>query len=435
MQGDVLAMSRKELTRLEVVQAVEARRMRQCEAAARLGLSVRQIKRLVRAYRCEGAAGLLSRRRGRPSNRRVSAQEREHFLGLLRAHYRDFGPTLAAEYLSAHHGFTRSAETLRGWMIGAGLWEAKKARRKRAHPARERRPHFGELIQIDGSPHDWFEGRAPRCCLIGFIDDATSALLWARFVGVESTRAYLAALGGYVARYGVPGACYSDRHSIFTKHDPEDLVPTQLERALGALGCEAIQATTPQAKGRIERVFQTLQDRLVKAMRLGGIASLEAGNTFLDAYLPEHNARFAQPPRAPEDAHLAWQGSAEALSRICAVHHERTLSRNLILSFRGQRYIVLVTEDRPRYRLRERRITVCEHLDGRIELLNAAESLPYRVFDDRCERPAPADEKMLNERVDKAMSQRPPPPAWKPPKSHPWKRMSALAGPPRPGWR
>jgi len=434
MQGEVLAMSRKELTRLEVVQAVVKKRMRQHVAAARLGISVRQVKRLVRAYRRENAAGLVSRRRARPSNRRISAHEQAHYLALVRTHYHDFGPTLAAEYLSAHHGFTRSTETLRGWMIGAGLWEAKKARSKRAHPSRERRPRVGELIQIDGSPHDWFEGRAPRCCLIAFIDDATSHLMWARFVPVESTRAYLAGLAAYVVHFGVPGACYSDRHSIFTKHDPEDPTPTQFERALGALGCEAIQATTPQAKGRIERVFQTLQDRLVKAMRLAGIDSLEAGNAALDTYLPEHNARFAQPPRAPEDAHLPWQGSAEALSRICAVHHERTLSKNLIVSFRGQRYIVLVTEQQPRYRLRQRRISVCEHLDGHIELLCGTESLPYRVFDERRERPAPADDKMLNARVDQALLKRPAPSAWKPPKSHPWRRTPAAAGPPRPGW-
>lgn len=434
MPGEILTMSRKELTRLEIVQAVVEKRMRQREAGARLRLTVRQIKRLVRAYRRDGAAGLVSRRRGQLSNRRIDTRERERFLDLVRTHYRDFGPTLAAEYLSAHHGFRRSVETLRGWMIGAGLWEAKKAYRKRAHPSRERRARFGELIQIDGSPHDWFEGRAPRCCLIGFIDDATSSLLWARFVPVESTRAYLGALAAYVARYGVPGACYSDRHSIFAKHDPEDLVPTQFERALGALGCEAIQATTPQAKGRIERVFQTLQDRLVKAMRLANVDSIEGGNAFLETYLPEHNERFAQPPRTPEDAHLPWQDSAAALSRICAVHHDRTLSKNLILSFRGQRYIVPVTEQQPRYRLRKQRITVCEHLDGRIELIHGVESLPYRVFDERRERPAPADDKMLNERVEQALLKRPTLRTWKPPKSHPWRRTPAAAGPPRPGW-
>ena len=433
MEGVTIAMSGKELTRLEVVRAVIEKRMRQREAATRLGLSVRQIKRLVRAYRREQERGLVSRRRGRCSNRRITETERERVLAQVRRQYADFGPTLAAEYLRQHHGFTRSVETLRGWMIEAGMWRSKPANHKRPHPPRERRSRRGELIQIDGSPHDWLEGRGPRCCLIGFIDDASSELMWACFVPVESSRAYLGAVAGYVARYGIPAACYSDRHSIFTKHDPEDLVPTQLERALSALGCESIQATTPQAKGRIERVFQTLQDRLVKAMRLRSITDIESANAFLVTYLPAHNSRFARSPREPEDAHLPWRGTVEELARLCAVHHERTLSKNLVLSFRAQRYIVLVDEQRPRYALRQRKVIVCEHLDGRIELLCGAEPLPYRVFDEKRDRLPPADEKTLNERVDQALIRRAAAPC-KPAKNHPWRRTHAVAGPPPAGW-
>ena len=161
MEGVLLQMRRKELTRLEIIHAVVERRMRQSPAALRLGLSARQIKRLCRAYREEQAQGLISKRRGQASNRRIPDAERERFLGLVRQHYPDFGPTLAAEYLCREHGFAHSAETLRGWMIGAGIWRAKMAARKRPHPPRERRPRLGELIQIDGSPHDWFEGRVP----------------------------------------------------------------------------------------------------------------------------------------------------------------------------------------------------------------------------------------------------------------------------------
>jgi len=423
MQGETLAMSSKELSRLEVVQGVVARRMRQQDAAARLGLSLRQVKRLVRAYRQDQVAGLVSRRRGRPSPRRIDTTEQTHFVGLAREHYRDFGPTLAAEYLRQHHGFTRSVETLRGWLIEAGLWKAKTARRLRRHPPRPRRPRQGELIQIDGSPHDWLEGRAPRACLLAFIDDATSRLMWARFVPVESTRAYLQGLHDYVSRYGVPVACYSDRHSIFTKHDPEDRVPTQFERATRTLGCEAIQATTPQAKGRVERVFQTLQDRLVKAMRLAGISTLDAANDFLQDYLPSHNHHFAQTPAAPEDAHLPWSDSNETLARVCALHHDRTLSKDLVLSFRGQRYIVVVSLAQPRYALRRRTITICEHLDGRIELLNGSESLPFRAYDERRDRPQPADDKTLNQRVDQALAKRTSP---NPDPSHPWRRSPAV---------
>lgn len=312
MEEGIIAMSKKELTRLEVVQRVIGKRMRHAEAASQLSLSVRQLKRLVRAVREEGAAGLVSKRRGHPSSRRIGEDEKAHCLALVRAHYPDFGPTLAAEYLESEHGFPYSVETLRGWMTEAGLWAPKKAGRTRAHPPRERRPRLGELIQIDGSPHDWFEGRGPKCCLIAFIDDATSRLMRARFVPVESTRAYMAVLKEYVTGFGVPVAAYSDRHSIFTKHDPEDLEPTQFERALGELGVEAIQANSPQAKGRVERLFQTLQDRLAKAMRLAGIADTEAANIFLQTYLPQHNARFAVSPREAEDAHQTWSGEKES---------------------------------------------------------------------------------------------------------------------------
>src|SRR5690606_8150840 len=165
-----------------------------------------------------------------------------------------FRPDLAAEYLAQAHGFRYSTETLRGWMIEAGIWQAKCARRRRPHPPRERRPRLGELIQIDGSPHRWFEQRAPSCCLIAFIDDATSRVLHGRFVPAETTRAYLSGLRAHVLQHGVPAACYSDRHSIFTKHNPEDPRPTQVERAMRELGIEPIQARSPQAKGRVERL-------------------------------------------------------------------------------------------------------------------------------------------------------------------------------------
>ena len=414
-------MSEKELTRLEIVRRGIDKRMRQAEAASRLGLCVRHVKRLVRAVREEGAAGLVSKRRGRPSNRRILDAEKAYCIELVRERYADFGPTLAAEYLAGEHGFLYSVETLRGWMVEAGLWAPKKAGRARTHPPRERRPRLGELVQIDGSPHDWFEGRAPKCCLIAFIDDATSRLMRARFVPVESTRAYLSVLKDYVTEFGIPVAVYSDRHSIFTKHDPEDMEPTQLERALGALGIESIQANSPQAKGRVERVFQTLQDRLVKAMRLGGIDNIESANIFLETWLPKHNARFAVSPRDTEDAHQPWTEGEEALCRVCALHHERTLSKDLALSFRWQRYIVQTHDGSPRYSLRKTKVIVHEHLDGRIELLSEAESLPYRRFDEQRDRPPPACDKSLNERVNQAISRRNAQPT-KPARNHPWRR-------------
>jgi transposase len=293
----VLAMSGKERDRLRVIEAVRGKRLRQGEAARRLGLSVRQVKRLVRAHRHAGAAGLVSKRRGRASNRRIGQAEREAVLGCVRARYRDFGPTLAAEYLASYHGFGRSVETLRQWMIEEGLWVAKRQRHQRPFQLRERRACMGEPVQIDGSPHAWLEARGPRCTLIAFVDDATGRLQYARFEPVESTRAYLRGLRAHVARHGRPVAFYSDRHSIFTKHDPEDPTPTQFERAVRDLGIEPILALSPQAKGRGERSFQTLQDRLVKALRLAGIDTLEAAHALLPRLVEHYNARFAKPRR------------------------------------------------------------------------------------------------------------------------------------------
>ena len=259
---EVVQMSLKEADRYAVIQQVIQRTMGQSDAALWLNISVRQVKRLVRAIRQDGAQGAVSKRWGVPGNRRIPQAVRHQFVGLVRDRYSDFGPTLACEYLTAQHGCSASAETLRTWMIAAGLWKAKRTRVRRIHSPRERRSCRGELVQIDGSPHAWFEDRAPKSCLIAFIDDATGDLMQACFYPVQSTQAYLHSLQCYVSAHGRPQTLYSDRHSIFTKHDPEDPAPTQFERAAGELNIESILAYSPQAKGRVERVFQTLQDRL-----------------------------------------------------------------------------------------------------------------------------------------------------------------------------
>ena len=257
---EVVQMSLKEADRYAVIQQVIQRTMGQSDAALWLNISVRQVKRLTSAIRRDGVQGAVSKRWGVPSNRRISQAVRDQFVGLVRANYSDFGPTLACEYLAAQHGYSGSAETLRGWMIQAGLWKAKRTRVRRIHSPRARRSCLGELVQIDGSPHAWFEDRAPKCCLIAFIDDATTGdLMQACFYPVESTNAYLHSLQCYVSAHGRPLALYSDRHSIFTKHDPEYPAPTQFERAVGELNIESILAYSPQAKGRVERAFQTLQ--------------------------------------------------------------------------------------------------------------------------------------------------------------------------------
>ena len=399
---EVVQMSLKEADRYAVIQQVIERAMGQPDAAAWLNISVRQVKRLVRAIRQDGAQGAVSKRWGVPSNRRISQALRDQFVGLVRDHYSDFGPTLACEYLTARHGYSGSNETLRTWMIAAGLWKAKRSRVRRIHSPRTRRSCAGELVQIDGSPHAWFEDRAPKSCLIAFIDDATGDLMQACFYPVESTRAYLHSLQCYVSAHGRPLALYSDRHSIFTKHDPEDPTPTQFERAVGELNIESILAYSPQAKGRVERAFQTLQDRLVKALRLARISTIEAANAWLPQYLAQHNARFRRVPADATNAHRAYAGDTQALARVCAHHFERKLSKTLTCQFMGKLLVVITRPEQPRYALRSQPVKVIEHLSGELELMWGAEALPFKTFERHQHLSASrvADDKLLNGRVD-----------------------------------
>ncbi len=417
---DRIEMSSKEIRRLEVLGRVAEGACSQRSAGVALGLSERQVRRLLRKYEQGGAQALVSQRRGRASNRRIGDEVKSAVLAQVRARYVDFGPTLAAEYLRAD-GYELSKETLRSWMIEARLWKAARGRRQSLHPPRPRRARQGELVQIDGSPHDWFEGRSPRCTLIAFIDDASSRVMEARFVPAETSHAYLECLHTYVERYGRPAALYSDRHGIFTKHDPEDGQPTQFQRALGSLDITGIQALTPQAKGRVERLFQTLQDRLVKALRLAGINDMEAANLALPTLIEAHNARFAIAPADVEDAHCAYAGDPAALARICAIHDTRKLSKDLVLSFHRQRYIIQ-TGGAPRYALRGATVTIVTYADGRIELMHGNEALPYRIFDAQAPDTTAVDDKTLNARVDAVLSAR----RWseksRPAPQHPWRR-------------
>ena len=307
-----------EADRVAVIMAVVEKRLTQREAAARLGLSVRQVKRLAKRYRAQGAAGMASARRGAPSNRAFGEEVRLEALSLVRERYPDFGPKFAAEKLLERHGLALSRETLRKWMAEEGLWRPKGRRRMRVHQSRPRRARVGELVQVDGSPHDWFEGRGPRCTLIVFIDDATSRLLALRFVAAETTEAYMETLRGHLAEHGRPVALYSDRYSVFrvNRKDGGD-APTQFTRALLTLDIEPIHAGTPQAKGRVERANLTLQDRLVKELRLRGVDGMEAANAYLPEFVAEHNRRCGGAAggggRAPAGAPRRGRAGADPL--------------------------------------------------------------------------------------------------------------------------
>ena len=343
MAGGVLGMSEVERERGYLVRQAVEHRLSQREASERLGIGVRQFKRLVRAWKQEGDAGLVSRQRGRRSNNRMASEQRERITALLREKYSDFGPTLAAEKLLELDGVAVSRESIRQVQIAHGLWRPKQRRVRRVFQLRERRPRFGELIQIDGSPHAWFEGRGPRCTLIVFIDDATSRLMALRFVPAETTRAYLEALRSHILEHGRPLALYSDRHGIFrlnAKDAQSGDGKTEFGRVAARLEIASIHALTPQAKGRVERSNQTMQDRLVKELRLQGIDTMAAANAFVPRYMAMWNAKFAVPPREAASAHRPWTGTAEALDHALARHEERVLSKALTFSSGGTKYCV-----------------------------------------------------------------------------------------------
>jgi hypothetical protein len=427
MPEETIALTKRALHRLKVIEAVTDRRLTQAEAGRQLGLTTRQVKRLVAAYRAEGAAGLVSRRVGQPSNRRLKEPLREAIRALLVERYPDFGPTLAQEKLAERHQIEVSVETIRQLQVELGLWRPKRRQAARAHQLRERRGRFGELIQIDGSPHDWFEGRGPRCTLIVFIDDATGRLVQLAFASSETTAVYRRVLRRHLEQYGRPAALYSDRHSIFRISQVEPAngaTTTQFGRALAELEIEAIHARTPQAKGRVERANQTLQDRLVKELRLRGINDLAGANAYLPAFMADFNSRFAVAPSSAEDAHRPLLHRARELDLLLAEQEERTLSKNLIVQYHNVAY--QLQHPGPGYRLRGAKVTVCALADGEVVLLREGRELPYTTYR-KGERPPPVeDEKTLNERVDAALEKQQRQRA-KPAPDHPWRQAGAMA--------
>ena len=381
-----LTMSGSELDRLQVIGRVAERRLTQCEAAERLGLSVRQVQRLCRRYRDSGAAGLVSRRRGHRSNRRLPEALRERALELVGSRYADFGPTLACEKLSEQHDFSISVETLRQWMIEGGVWVPRSQRPRRAHQPRPRRSAVGELVQIDGCDHAWFEDRGPKCTLLVYVDDATSRLMELRLVASESTFDYFTSTRAYLERHGKPVAFYSDKASIFrvgVSGNSKRSGNTQFGRAMCDLNIDILCANTPQAKGRVERAHLTLQDRLVKELRLRDLSSPEVANAFLPEFVADYNERFACEPRSTHDAHRPVRDD-EDLDRIFTWQEERKLSKSLTLNYKS---IVYLVEPGPEtLALAGKSCRVYELEDGRIEVRHAGKRLRCGVLFDHQSR-------------------------------------------------
>jgi hypothetical protein len=379
----VITMSRSEIDRMSILRDLADDRIRVSEAARLMGLGRRQVLRLAKAYRQRGPAALVSNRRGKRSNRSYPTGLRAEVIGLIRERYSDFGPTLAAEKLSELHGIRLGRETIRQWMMAAGFWKDRKQRMKPVHQPRNRRECVGELIQIDGSQHWWFETRGPQCTLLVYIDDATSRLMHLQFVESESTFDYFKATRTYLEQHGKPVAFYSDKHGVFRvnrKDAPGGDGMTQFGRALHALNIDIICANSSQAKGRVERANATLQDRLVKEMRLLGISSMEAGNAFLPVFMTDYNARFAKPPFGDRDLHRSC-AEHDDLDDAFAWKEERSVSVNLTLQY--DQVIFILEPNEITRSLARKRVMVIDYPDGRLAIRHNGVDLPYRAFDKR----------------------------------------------------
>lgn len=382
MQKELVTMSISELSRLEVIQKASERLLKQSQAGELIGVSTRQIKRLVKQYRQEGAQSLASKQRGEKSNRAHSKQLKDQVVKLIAQEYADFGPTFAAEKLLERHQLKINKETLRQWMIESGCWKGKPRKTGVIHQQRNRRPCFGELVQIDGSHHDWFEGRAEKCCLLVFIDDATSRLLALRFEEQETTAGYFNATRSYMKQWGRPDSFYSDKHGVFRVNIAEaksGTGETQFGRATRELGIKIIFANTPQAKGRVERVNATLQDRLVKELRLMKINDIETANKFLPQYILKHNDLFSVKAADPTDVHRKELPTEEQLNLIFTHQEQRIVSKNLEISYNNIIYQIKTTTQG--YQLRKATITVCDDQQGNVILLYKGKVLVYTTLD------------------------------------------------------
>ena len=421
---ELLTMTSREVDKLRVIRQVLERKLRWHEAARQVGVSVRQIARLCRRVRADGNRGIIHRLRGRASNHQLAAGVLDKALELVTRHYPDFGPTFATEKLRERHHLILSPSTLRRGMIAHGLWRSRPGK-IRHRTWRPRRACVGELVQLDGSDHAWFEHRGPRCVLLAYVDDATSRTLAGEFVEVEDTLTLLRTTKSYLQRYGRPVAFYVDKDSIYRvnrqatiEEQLQDSAPlTQFTRAMTELGIAVIPAHSPQAKGRVERSFDTHQDRLVKELRLAGIRDRETATRFLRArYLPAHNRHYAIEPANPTDAHRPLLPTHD-LDAILSIQTTRTVERDFTLRLQN-RFFQLGPEQPVRLRPGDL-VLIEQRLDGSLHLRGKGCYLACHPI----AKPAPRSSSVA------AWTPRPlrrPRPS-RPPRTHPWKDPSYYA--------
>ncbi len=426
MKGQHLKMSAKEIDRIPTMEELTKGKITIKQAAETIRLSTRQVKRLKKRFVRFGPEGLMHKNRGRVSNLAIQKAEIDRAVALVARDYADFGPTFALEKLQANHSVTFSRETLRQAMIERGLWKPKKKRYVTLHQTRRRRDKEGELVQADGSPHLWFEDRGPYCTLLVFVDDATGKLKHLEFTRAETTEAYFRATDTYIRIHGKPLAFYVDKHSVFrvnsrrgeTASVDDNNGLTQFTRAMQELNIELIFANSPEAKGRVEKVNGTLQDRLVKEMRLCGIATMEAGNAYLPEFINLYNRKFAVDPLNSTDAHHSLLPS-EDLKRILVVKEIRTLSKNLEFQYHNRRYQVQL--ERPPYSMRYAKVVVIDDWrDSGIALYYKNQQLAFSIIDE-----VPNLKVVTAKEIYQEVEQQVKKP-WKPAKDHPWRNYINL---------
>jgi transposase len=409
-EKDMITMSREEASRLHIIHQALNKKISQTEAASLVDLSDRQIRRMIKRIREEGDEGICHRSRGKTSNRRIPKKIKDKAIKLFREQYKDFNLVHATEKLSEVHGITLSDETLRLWLNEAEI-PYKKRKVKKHRQRRERRAHFGELVQIDGSHHDWFEGRGPVCVFMGYIDDATNTV-HGRFYDYEGTMPAMDSMKRYIKRYGIPKSVYLDKHTTY-KSWAEPTIEEQLndqkpmshfQKSLAALAIKVIHANSPQAKGRVERLFKTLQDRLVREMRLLGIKSVDEANAFLAAYLPKYNGKFKKPAASEADLHRPAPHSRE-LDRILCIKEERTVKNDFTIAHNNTLYQI-------EQATRAKKVIVEERLDGTLHITYNGQDLRFREITKQPTKDTSEAPLLLQEKKP-----------WLPSLDHPWKKL------------
>lgn len=373
-------MSDKEIQRLAVLQDVRDQRITQVRAAEILNLSTRQITRLLCKFNQDGISGLVHASRGQPGHRRHDEVMKSKCLSIISEHLLGFGPTLAHEKLASMFDLNIPVETVRRWMTANDLWIPRAKRQKRPYQPRYNRDCFGELIQIDGSYHDWFEGRAGKCCLLVYIDDATGKLLHLRFCQAETTFDYMLSTRAYIEQYGKPVAFYSDKHSVFrvNQKSSQNSQITQFGRILNELNIDIIFANSPQAKGRVERANRTLQDRLIKEMRLENISSIEEANTWLPCFIEQFNQKFGKCARNSKNLHRPLTESKAELDDIFTWQEPRKVTKSLTITYDKCVYILEANEFNQK--LVGQYISFLEYPDGTVAIMHEGRKINYRIF-------------------------------------------------------